>query len=186
VTTSWSASVMEPMPARTRFFAISFARALIETRRMLAVRILSWSVAVLAPIMCLSLLLRLDTPESDLAIVEGDFVCKPLSALSSLVANCSYLQISCRLRQWQPRSGRPRLPPGMRHLRPGVVSRTARLCRPSLWCDVCHGCVIRSTRPRGFIVGDAEASLLTLADLRCDGLLGKYTILGEIAWINTR
>jgi hypothetical protein len=40
VTTSWSARVIEPMPARTRFFAISLARALIETRRMLAVRIL--------------------------------------------------------------------------------------------------------------------------------------------------
>lgn len=41
VTFSWSASVMEPIPANTRFFAISLARALMETRRMLAVRIFS-------------------------------------------------------------------------------------------------------------------------------------------------
>ena len=41
VTGSWSMMVSEPMPARTRFFATSLARALMVMRRMLADRILS-------------------------------------------------------------------------------------------------------------------------------------------------
>lgn len=66
---------MELIPARTRFFAISLARALIDTRRMFALRILSGQLVLVgrteagcAPV------LRLEAPKADLSVVEGDFV----------------------------------------------------------------------------------------------------------------
>ncbi|KAL1854898.1 hypothetical protein VTK73DRAFT_8645 [Phialemonium thermophilum] len=43
VTASWSMMVSDPMPANTRFLAISLARAFMVMRRMLALRIFSWA-----------------------------------------------------------------------------------------------------------------------------------------------
>jgi hypothetical protein len=70
VTTWWSARVIEPMPARTRFFATSLASALIVTSRMFALRILESSVGAHSQTETkYSLLLSLDAPQANLPVV---------------------------------------------------------------------------------------------------------------------
>jgi hypothetical protein len=67
---------MEPMPARTRFFATSLARALMVTSKMLALRILELSAGAHSQSESRdSLLLRLDAPQANLPVVEGNLVC---------------------------------------------------------------------------------------------------------------
>jgi hypothetical protein len=99
VTTSWSARVMEPMPAKTRFFAISLASALMETRRMLAVRILYASVAAEKMRRRVLLLLGLHAPEADLPVIKCDFIWRCRLIAVQPHEQYSYLRRSCRLRQ---------------------------------------------------------------------------------------
>jgi hypothetical protein len=157
------------MPASTRFFAISFARALIETSRMLALRILSWSVAVLRRYARLSLFLRLHTPKADLAVVEGDFVRRDLVGFN----NGSY------------------------GLASRVFCRECAICDRG-WIRGRHNCIrhcygvmvvtvagARYPIPR-LVVEDGDAPRLARVDLRCDELRGQCTILGELDGITTR
>lgn len=66
--------VSEPMPARTRFFAISFARAFTVTRRMFADRILVIVRLGLVFLVIFLLFLSLNSPEPDLPVIQRDLI----------------------------------------------------------------------------------------------------------------